>query len=531
MLPASQKSLSRLIEISRHMVSTLDLDEVISRVLGNSVGYVGAERGMLIVINAARKPEAGVVYVDGRLVPSAADTVDRLLDGGLAGRVMQTGEMILIPNTSQDARWMRRPDDDSSQSGPKSAICTPVKLHDGRLVGILTLVHSQPGALNEQHTELLTAVADQAAIAIYNAQQYHSVENAQLHYQQLYEDNIDPVLITDWHGQIQEANRMAAKMSAYSAAELAGMNIAALHRPDWSALGENFSALQTGRMAGYESNLLCKAGKPGGKPGSTIPIQVNAQQIVFRQETRIQWVLRDISAQRELAALRDELQAMVYHDLRSPLSNVASGLDLINEMLPEGQVNDLKPLVDIVQRATERVKRLADTLLDIHAIEAGQEIIHKQAVSVQQLSADALDAIRISAEVRGHTLANEIPSNLPAIMGDEEILRRVYINLLDNAIRFTPAHGHITLGGMRKDRQMLLWVDDDGPGIPPADRERIFDKFTRNSLANSALEASVRSLGIGLAFCRLAISAHGGKIWYEAKEPHGSRFIFSLPVE
>ena len=507
-------------QIHRQILSTLNLDEVISLILSNTVRYVGAERGMLIVLDEKKQPELAAVYFEGRLVPCSFDTVKKLLGEGLAGWVLHEQKTALAEDTSHDERWLQRPDDQPDQSGPKSAICAPVMLNREKLIGILTVVHSSPGFLGQQQVELLEAVTDQAAIAIYNARQYRSVENSQAHYQQLFEDNIDAILITDWEGAVHEVNHAAIRMTGYTQKMLSKKNIALLHSPDWQAVGDDYSVLRAGTAISYESELFCR------EEGKTLPIRVSVQKIVFNQVGCLQWVLRDISAQKELETLRGELQAMVYHDLRSPLTNVISSLDMIREMLPAEQMDDLQPLVAIALRATDRVKRLADSLLDIHVMEAGQAILHKEPVDLPQAAAEAVEAVQASAEARRQTLEMDLPADLPIILADPEILKRVLINLLENAIKFTPPEGNIRLGGRKADHQIELWVEDTGTGIPPGERERIFEKFTRTRAENAP-----RGLGLGLAFSRLAVNAHSGKIWVEAKRPHGSRFVFSLPVD
>ncbi|MEM5774015.1 MAG: GAF domain-containing protein, partial [Anaerolineaceae bacterium] len=435
-----------LYQISRHFLSTLNLDEVVSRILSNAVGYVGAERGMLIVLDDKSQPDTAALFLDGRLIASSPSVMADLLGKGLAGWALKNKKTALVTDTSRDERWVQRPDDAPGKSGPKSAICAPVMLNSEKPIGVLTLVHSQPGFLNQGHAGLLEAVADQAAIAIYNAQQYRSMENSQAHYQQLFEDNIDAVIITRWDGAVQEANRMAGRMTGYTRELLVKKNITELHHPDWAVLGEDFSALRSGEPVSYESELLCR------EPGKTLPVQVSVQKIVFNNEGCLQWVLRDITAQKELDTLRSELQAMVYHDLRSPLTNVVSSLDMIREMLPAEQVEDLQPLVAIALRATDRVKRLADTLLDIHVMEAGQAILHMEEVDLAQAAVEAVEAVRAAAEARQHRIVNSIPADLPPVQADPEIMKRVLINLLENAVKFTPPEGRIELGGRKTTR-------------------------------------------------------------------------------
>jgi signal transduction histidine kinase len=121
------------------------------------------------------------------------------------------------------------------------------------------------------------------------------------------------------------------------------------------------------------------------------------------------------------------------------------------------------------------------------------------------------------------TLAISVP--LPAITADTEMIRRVLINLVENASKFSPLDGALEIGAQAESGQVRVWVQDSGPGISPEYQEVIFEKFRQ--LKN---QPQLKGFGIGLAFCRLAVQAHGGKIWVESQPDQGSRFIFTLPA-
>jgi signal transduction histidine kinase len=139
---------------------------------------------------------------------------------------------------------------------------------------------------------------------------------------------------------------------------------------------------------------------------------------------------------------------------------------------------------------------------------------------------DALEAVKPMIESRHQVLTTRIPERLASVWVDVDMIRRVLINLLENASKFTPPEGKIELGVKQEGAEWVqLWIQDNGPGIPLSDQDRIFDKFTRLKGQETS-----GGLGVGLAFCRLAVQGHGGKIWVESKPDHGSRFILNLPV-
>jgi signal transduction histidine kinase len=128
-------------------------------------------------------------------------------------------------------------------------------------------------------------------------------------------------------------------------------------------------------------------------------------------------------------------------------------------------------------------------------------------------------------ESRHQTLTNSLMEKLPAVWVDVDMIRRVLINLIENASKFTQPEGKIELGAKRDGEWLQMWVQDNGPGIPFADQERIFEKFTRLKS-----EGSANGLGVGLAFCRLAVEGHGGKIWVESRTGQGAKFNITLPL-
>ena len=139
---------------------------------------------------------------------------------------------------------------------------------------------------------------------------------------------------------------------------------------------------------------------------------------------------------------------------------------------------------------------------------------------------DAVDAIAPSAQSREQEVKSVLEEGLPNIWVDDDMIRRVLINLLENASKFTPVRGKLEVGAKREnDRWILFWVSDTGIGIAPEHRQHIFEKFARVKG-----EEKVSGLGVGLAFCRLAVDGHGGNIWVDDNHPQGTRFNLTVPV-
>ena len=523
MTDAARSSLGLLFNISRELTSALDLHTVLTRVLSLSTGNVGAERGSVIVMDEHQQPIAAAIIVDERLVPYTVDQLKSTLEQGLAGWVVRNLEAALVSNTGQDPRWIRRPDDETDRSGPKSAICVPIKVREA-LVGVLTLVHATPGFFDEDHLALVQAIADQAGIAVQNARLFASLQATNQRYHELFEDSIDPILVTTIDGNIQETNRQAVKVSGQTREALTGAQIWDFQtiEPGW--LLENMETIQSGETVSCEAEFI-----PRGL--SRLPVEVYVREIQFGGETLLQWIIRDISERKQLDALRDDLSAMIYHDLRSPLANIVSSLDMLRVLVPDTDNTVLQQVLSIAIRSSDRMRRLINSLLDINRLEAGQVITSREAVEVQDILHDALDAVQPITTAKNQILELKAEERLPRVWVDEDMIRRVLINLIENATKFTNIEGNIVVGANVEDAWVRLWVRDSGQGIPSEAQDMIFNKFSRVSMERlQTSERLPKGLGLGLAFCKLAVEAHGGSIHVESEVGSGSCFSFTVPA-
>jgi signal transduction histidine kinase len=218
------------------------------------------------------------------------------------------------------------------------------------------------------------------------------------------------------------------------------------------------------------------------------------------------------------------MTAMIYHDLRSPLGNIVSSLDMMSSFLPEKE-GTLRSMLNIANSSTARIQRLINSLLDISRLESGQKILEQKPVDPTALMVEAIRDVQPSINGRNQTLERKPSTVLPLIYVDVDMIHRVLINLMENASKFTPVEGRIEISAETNGTSVKYSVRDNGPGIPAADHERIFEKFTR-------LRGKERAsgLGVGLAFCKLAVAAHGGQLGLESEVGKGTTFWLTLPV-
>jgi signal transduction histidine kinase len=230
----------------------------------------------------------------------------------------------------------------------------------------------------------------------------------------------------------------------------------------------------------------------------------------------------------ELQRLRQQTMDLVIHDLRNPLHGIMAALDLLEISLPPEVRAGNRKFITYINASCSRLQHLVDSLIDISRMETGEMKLCRE-------KADLLDIVKRAVEQASPALESaeiigqmELPASMPAVEVDKSMLDRVISNLLDNAVKFTPSGGRMTISGWHESGEARIAVTDTGVGIPPEQRDHIFERFARGSNGGSARSGG---FGLGLTFCRLAVEAHGGRIWVEdSPDQIGCRFVVALPL-
>lgn len=239
-------------------------------------------------------------------------------------------------------------------------------------------------------------------------------------------------------------------------------------------------------------------------------------------------VLHEITELRHLEQIRKDFVANVSHELRTPLTAIQGFAETLLTGALEDKANNRR-FVEIIGNHAARLARLSNDLLRLSQIEAGKMNADFQPVDLKLLVDGGIEAARAAAAQKKLTIAEpDLPSNLPRVRGDANLLRDVLRNLLDNAIQYTPAGGRVDVTVTVNDGLAVVTVSDTGIGIPQSDQPRIFERFYRVDAARSR---EVGGTGLGLAIAKHVVEAHGGKIWVESQVGNGSAFHFSVPVQ
>ncbi len=507
--------MTALAESARIITGSLKLSDVLQRILEQICQAIGTEAVSLAMLN--RKEDnleffASTSNLEHRVVGKKIK-----IGQGIAGWVAKEKAGIIIPDVYKDERFYAEFDKETGFK-TKAIACTPI-ISQGEVIGVIEAINPKEDKFDPDTLTVLTGISNLAATAIQHAQLFEAIEIAHKRYRQLFEGSINSILITDQGGKIQEANQQSSNLSQFSKEELQFSNIGMIHRVDHDVVGINYENVSEDAVISYESILNTKF-------GNKIPITVLVQVVTFDSKSFIQWVLRDDTDRKALDQLREDLLSMIYHDLRSPLANVVSSLDVLKTIVEvENEPIAIKSLFDIAIRSTKRVQRLVDSLLDINRLETGQVSLDLKSASLNNIVQESLDPLQPVINNRKLEISVNIPEDLPDLLVDEDMIRRVIINLVENAIKYSPPESSISIIAEPRTKFVHVRIQDKGPGIPKEKREEIFNKYTR-------IQGTIgtKGYGLGLAYCRLAIEGHGGEIWVTDAPEGGSIFNFTIPI-
>lgn len=273
---------------------------------------------------------------------------------------------------------------------------------------------------------------------------------------------------------------------------------------------------------------------------------ISALEAILRENRELVEVLDDLREKEaaleqkiaeieKLEQMRDDLIHALIHDLRNPLASIRSSLSGLLYNAPENLTEYQKTMLDISYDGAKKMSDLVDNILDVHKLDRDEPIIEPVMFSMCALIEDVVQSQKPLWEEKKIEMAMKIPDDLPEVEGDKNLVERLLQNLLDNAIKFTPENGNVTVSAVKlwvgkqasgrgeNTPALIIRIADSGPGITDSIKDHLFEKFKKGSS-----EAS--GSGIGLAFCKLAVRAHGGEIWVENSPDQGATFAFLLPL-
>jgi signal transduction histidine kinase len=495
-----QEQLNLLNRISDELNKDLDPDKMLRRVLNLTVAHLNASKGSVMLFDHANRVSDFILQQEDLSNDRANRIVGTVLTEGFAGWVLKHGEGGIIYDTYQDNRWIVY---DNQPYDVRSAIATPLRRRQ-RVMGVLTLVHEEPNHFHQNALPLLNAIAGQAAIALENARLYKETEQEREKLLAIINSTQDAVLMTTLDNQVLLLNPAALDILEVDTQPPNGVNL--------SALTSNQKLLQ----------ML----SPNAPTTGEVPLPDHRTMwatITEIPEMGRVTVLRDISALKALDKMKRDFIMAFTHDLRTPLATVKGYVELarMDGPLTERQTEDLVG----VTRAANQMKTLIEDMLELSKLEQLEELTREK-VWMKKVVSASLAAMQAPAQSKNIQLILDDSQPELVVEGNTVLLARALGNLLDNAIKYTPAGGQIHVKLERNNGSAVVSVTDNGPGIRAKDLPRVFEKFFRARPEYDDVPGS----GLGLAIVKTITEHHKGQVWVESQANVGSVFSISLPV-
>lgn len=332
------------------------------------------------------------------------------------------------------------------------------------------------------------------------------------------------IVAVDATGCIIQVNRNAQQLFGYTGAELIGQPLTLL-------IPEGSRDIHLQRCAEYVRDPHVRPMGSGlnlsarRKDGHVFPVEISLGFAETSQGLLSIAFVIDITRQRESERLRDTMIHTLVHDLRNPLSTIRTALQVL-QMEAAKLDAEQKTIVEIALNNSERMLKFINAILEVNQLESGKLSLHPTQFRIQDQITEISAALAPLVEKKTLKLLHNVAADLPPIYADASLINRVLENLIGNAIKYTPAHGVIRVGARRDSddpAKIRVSVSDTGPGIAPELLPRLFGKFV-------AGKDKERGHGLGLAFCKLAIEAHGERIAVESTAGEGTTFWFTLPT-
>ncbi|HEX6288620.1 MAG TPA: ATP-binding protein, partial [Herpetosiphonaceae bacterium] len=419
--------------------------------------------------------------------------------------------------------------------GVQSLLIVPVSGAQSTLGG-LWIGYSYP-VIAPAEREMVVLYAKTAGAVLENWRLFDQVSAAHDRLASILDSTAEGMLMATKDGRIASANDALTHLLGIPNETLEGRVIADLCRhPALEANHEHLAEIckaircvARGNCPAHEGEFIVTAPVERNLAWTVLPVRGNT-----KKHSASLLVLRDVTAERQTEKLRQDLANMIVHDLRSPLTNMMVSTDLLLKQI-SGPLNSAQErIIQIASDSSQQMLDLVNALLDIRRLEQRQLELQSRPVELFELVEGVFERTERIAGDRHITLRNETIM-LPPIIVDNDLIRRVLQNLVDNSIKFSPQGGEICINASvatpndlppnhAPGRWALVEVADQGPGVPESFRGVIFELF------GQAPQGKGRGTGLGLAFCKLAIVAHGGTIWVEDRPDGGALFRFTVPL-
>lgn len=514
-----QEAREFIVEASAALGSSLDYETALTRVADLAVPRVADWCAVTLNEEDGTLRQIAVAHADPARVAFVRELQERYPSHGAAAQIVETREPFLVEVVTDQMLEAAATDDLHlallRELSVRSFVGVPILARD-RVLGVVSFALAESGRRYTPDDLLIAEeIARRAATAIENSQLYYqAAQRAQA--AKVLETVGDGVVLVDRHGTIQLWNPAAEEITGLRESDVLG-RAAVEAIPGWDAVAP----------------MVSVASEPGGHRtrAETIPLDVGGRELWVSMtgvgfEEGTVYAFRDITEERKVEEIKADFVATVSHELRTPLAAIYGAAVTLRRQ--DLQIDDQirARLLDVVAEESERLAQIVNDVLLASHLDSGRLEIDTRPTNIRELAAAVLDSAGAHAPPTVE-LRLSAPDDVPPVAADPDQLRRVLINLVDNAIKYSPDGGPVEIDIARANGSVRISVTDSGLGIPAGEQQRIFEKFYR---LDPNMTRGIGGTGLGLYISRELVRRLDGRIWVESTGQKGSRFVVEIPV-
>jgi PAS domain S-box-containing protein len=513
--------LTALTAIAAQVNCTQDLDEILGAALQTTLAVTGEDAGEIFLID----DETGNLLLfthQGLSDAFVADEASIGSDECLCGLAVQAHKPISIADMATHPARTR---DACLREGFRSCIRLPI-LARGETLGLLNIQSRNHRQFTSADEELLVAISNQIGVAIANAQLIEDAERRRATLNSVMNSLVDGLILVDTLHRITYINPCAEEMLGLSASTLIGQALESMSREianNISRPDDTLAKLQAAAGDAQDPRTVELAlAKPKPRTLQVRPFPIHD---AGGGRLGLGLLLHDITRERELDQMKSQLLSTVSHELRTPLASIKGFATTLLRQDVEWEEISRREFLSIIDEESDRLSELISNLLDMSRIEAGELGIEPEPIELEPIIQET--AAEFQMMTHDHSFLLRLPSSPPRVVADPRRARQVLRNLVENAVKYSPEGGPITISAQTRRDHVEVSVVDQGIGIEPSDLDRIFDRFYQ---VDSASTRKAGGAGLGLSICHAIVEAHNGQIWAESQPGGGSTFHFTLPL-
>ena len=394
-----------------------------------------------------------------------------------------------------------------------------------RVLGVIFIFRNYHGVFSREDSLLLQSFADQAAIAVHNAQLFDQSASHAQRLDAILNSVADGMLILLPNHNVERCNPAFARLYGKPSDQIVGQKHQEIIQ--WKEV-EHGPTLEQAEIGGWPltpTATLYVEGDLLRSDSSTIPIGVTYAPLLNAESQLVNIIasVRDVSHFRQAEEMQSTFISVISHELKTPVALIKGYVGTLRRDDVRWDSKTVQDSLEVIEEEADHLAELIENLLDASRLEAGGLSLNSTDLSLPHLAVRLAERFRTQTDK--HNIVVDFPENFPVILGDEQRLSQVLLNLLSNAVKYSPKGGEIRIGGQIRPEHVVVCVQDLGPGIPPGDIPHIFDRFYRAG----ETARSVKGAGLGLYLTRAILEAHGGSIWVDPQYKEGARICFSLP--